>query len=489
MAFRIKDIESRIKSLASHGEDIHVEYKSCIDKVSGSVYETICSFLNHGGGTILLGVNDDGKIIGVNPSQAENMKKAIINATNNPELFIPSANIYPEIVDIEGKTIIALDVQTSDAVYQFKKHFYDRNGDADVDVTNQGNLLQSLFERKSNHIFEKRIVEGLTINDLDHETFEMCRQFVKNAIREHPWITMNDEEILRSCQLIRKDSITGEEHLCYAALLLFGTDDALFNYCPRYRIELLYHQCSYDAFQTGLTTSSYDNRETIRCNLLKGYGIIQRFVLRYLPDKYYVPNNSVQRQDLRWLLFREIGANMLVHADYSLGYASFFDIYTDRVVTRNRTRLVSAAKEDIIGIDQLENYTKNPLIVNVFRNLGWVEDLGSGSRKIKTYAPLYYSDADIKIHDEENFVFSITYSPSYTYQNNPKNDNESQFKTPLHALVYTLMKQMPKIKTTEITNYVKTSHRTVIRIIADLKDGGWIERSGQKKDVTWKILK
>ena len=116
-------------------------------------------------------------------------------------------------------------------------------------------------------------------------------------------------------------------------------------------------------------------------------------------------------------------------------------------------------------------------------------DLGSGSRKIKTYAPLYYSDADIKIHDEENFVFSITYSPSYTYQNNPKNDNESQFKTPLHALVYTLMKQMPKIKTTEITNYVKTSHRTVIRIIADLKDGGWIERSGQKKDVTWKILK
>lgn len=487
----MKDIVDRIKSLASKGEDVHIEYKSCIDKVSGSVYETICSFLNHGGGTILLGVNDDGQIIGVNPSQAENMKKTIINATNNPELFIPSANIYPEIIDVEGKKVIVLDVQSSDAVSQYKKHFYDRNGDADVDVTNHGGLLQSIFEQKSNHIFEKRIVEGLTISDLDHETFDMCRQFVKGAMHEHPWITMGDEEILHSCQLVRRDPFTGEEHLCYAALLLFGTDDAVFNYCPRYRIELLYHQCCYNDFLMRQTASSYDNRESIRCNLIKGYGIMQRFVLRYLPDKYFVPSNSIQRQDLRWLLFREICANMMVHADYSLGYASFLDIYTDKVITRNRTRLVSAAKENVIGIDQLENYTKNPLIVNVFRNLGWVEDLGSGSKKIKTYAPLYYKEPDIKIHDGENFIFSITYSLSNSLKEDTctNSSKELQFKTPLHALVYALLKQMPKIKTAEITNYVKTSHRSVLRIISDLKEEGWIERQGQKKDVTWKILK
>ena len=35
----MKDIVGRIKSLASKGEDVHIEYKSCIDKVSGSVYE------------------------------------------------------------------------------------------------------------------------------------------------------------------------------------------------------------------------------------------------------------------------------------------------------------------------------------------------------------------------------------------------------------------------------------------------------------------
>lgn len=112
------DTTSYIKGLTSKGEGIHVEYKTCTDKVSGSVYETVCSFLNHSGGTILLGVNDNGTIIGVNPSQAEDMKKSIINTTNNPELFIPSPNLYPEIVSVGNKTVIVLNVPTGEAVYQ-----------------------------------------------------------------------------------------------------------------------------------------------------------------------------------------------------------------------------------------------------------------------------------------------------------------------------------------------------------------------------------
>jgi len=44
-------------SLTQLGESYTVEYKSCTENVSESVYESICSFLNHSGGCILLGVN------------------------------------------------------------------------------------------------------------------------------------------------------------------------------------------------------------------------------------------------------------------------------------------------------------------------------------------------------------------------------------------------------------------------------------------------
>lgn len=300
---------------------------------------------------------------------------------------------------------------------------------------------------------------------------------------EHPWITQNNSEILHSCQLIVKDGITGEEHLTYAALLLFGTEDSIIRYCPRYRIEAIYRNSSYEDYNKGREASiSYDDRLTLHCNLISAYTKLLEFVVRHLPDKYYIPEGSIQRQDLRILLFRELCANMLVHADYSLGFASFFEIYTDRVVTRNRTRLVSSAREGVISIDELENYTKNPLIVKVFRNLGWVEDLGSGTLKIKMYAPLYYKDSECEIRDDENFVFSVTYAPTSSSE---EVSSKPKFKTPLHGLVYALLLQMPQIKTADIRKYVNSSQRSIERIVADLKEAGWIERIGSK----WKILK
>lgn len=300
---------------------------------------------------------------------------------------------------------------------------------------------------------------------------------------EHPWITQNNSEILHSCQLIVKDGITGEEHLTYAALLLFGTEDSIIRYCPRYRIEAIYRNSSYEDYNKGREASiSYDDRLTLHCNLISAYTKLLEFVVRHLPDKYYIPEGSIQRQDLRILLFRELCANMLVHANYSLGFASFFEIYTDRVVTRNRTRLVSSAREGVISIDELENYTKNPLIVKVFRNLGWVEDLGSGTLKIKMYAPLYYKDSECEIRDDENFVFSVTYAPTSSSE---EVSSKPKFKTPLHGLVYALLLQMPQIKTADIRKYVNSSQRSIERIVADLKEAGWIERIGSK----WKILK
>ena len=66
--------------------------------------------------------------------------------------------------------------------------------------------------------------------------------------------------------------------------------------------------------------------------------------------------------------------------------------------------------EGELTIHQLSNYTKNPLLVRVFHELHWVEDLGSGVRNILRYAPLYYPDYNIEINSGQQFLFSITYA-------------------------------------------------------------------------------
>ena len=517
--------EEDIRKILSHGEDYNIEYKQCANEVSHSVYESIASFLNHSGGVILLGVNDDGSILGVNQNKAVDMVKNIVNALKNKELFSPSPYITPEIREIDGKNIIVLEVPCGDYVYSYKKKFYERNFDADQDVTNSPELLNTLFERKDPNLFENRFVQDATMEDLDPRTFMHCRNIVRDN-PDHIWLQMSDEEMLKSCRLVEEDR-EGLK-IKYAALLLFGTDDALARYLPRYRFESVFHMCTWNQYHNNdITISRYDDRVTLRSNLIKVYGELMKFVERYMPDKFYLPLGTTQRKDVRYQLMREVVANLEVHADYSSGYACFMEIFKDRVITKNPTRLLPDVKEGSISIEDLGNYTKNPLLVKVFGELGWVEDLGSGMRNILLYAPIYYKDYRIDIENKKQFLFSITYTdvpedtiqrtaPTTIQRTAPTTTQRTAPTTTQRAIpttqkpVSTTTQRTPPTTTQrtaqkEILNYLKehpsASMREISLQLGDITEGGVkyhiiklrrsgiIKRVGPKFGGIWKILK
>jgi len=400
--------QDKFIALTRKGEDTRIEYKTCTEEISESLYESVCSFLNHSGGQILVGVQNDGTIIGVNPDKVEELRTDIVNCINNPELFLPCPYFTPRIMEVEGKSVMQLDIPCGQYVYRFKGRYWDRNDDADIDVTDQPELLLSIFERKNPHLFEERIVEGLTMEHLDAKTFQYCRNILATIQPSHPWLQMTNEELLISAHLAKKDG--DKLQLKYAALILFGTEDAITELMPRYRFEAVFHMCTYAQFNDMTQfPSRYDDRRTIRQNLIQVYDQLGAFVERYLPDRFYLPANTMQRQNLRWDLFREIVGNLCVHTDFSSGYACFFHVFKDRVVTKNPTRLLPEIPEGELTIQQLSNYTKNPLLVRVFHELNWAEDLGSGTRNILRYAPLYYPNYKIVINSGSQFIFSITY--------------------------------------------------------------------------------
>ncbi len=400
--------QDKFIELTRKGEGTQIEYKTCTEEISDSLYESVCSFLNHTGGQILVGVQDNGTIVGVNPDRVEILKTNIINCINNPELFLPCPYFTPRIMVVEGKTVMQLDIPCGQYVYRYKGLYWDRNDDEDIDVTDQPELLLSIFERKNPHLFEERIVEGLTMEQLDKKTFQYCRNILATIQPSHAWLQMTDEEILLSTHLAKMDG--GKLQLKYAALILFGTEDVITELMPRYRFEAVFHMCTYAQYNDmNQFPNRYDDRRTMRQNLIQVYDQMGAFVERYLPDRFYLPNNSVQRKNLRWDLFREIIGNICVHTDFSSGFACFFHVFKDRVVTKNPTRLLPEIPEGELTIQQLSNYTKNPLLVRVFHELHWAEDLGSGTRNILRYAPLYYPGYKIEINSSQQFVFSITY--------------------------------------------------------------------------------
>ena len=63
-----------------------------------------------------------------------------------------------------------------------------------------------------------------------------------------------------------------------------------------------------------------------------------------------------------------------------------------------------------VTLANLETHPKNPMIAKIFRELGWVEELGSGRKNIQKYAPIYYPEYKVEIQNHERFVLSISYA-------------------------------------------------------------------------------
>lgn len=67
-----------------------VEFKRCGNGIESDTYESVCSFLNRFGGDILMGVLDNGTVVGVPEKAAPDMVKNFITVISNPMLFFPT---------------------------------------------------------------------------------------------------------------------------------------------------------------------------------------------------------------------------------------------------------------------------------------------------------------------------------------------------------------------------------------------------------------
>ena len=86
-------LPSSLLKIIDNGEGTSIEFKEAKKKLPDSLFESICSMLNRNGGHIFLGVNDDGKVIGVYKDYIKDMKKDFVSQCNNPEKLFPTAHL------------------------------------------------------------------------------------------------------------------------------------------------------------------------------------------------------------------------------------------------------------------------------------------------------------------------------------------------------------------------------------------------------------
>lgn len=354
-----------IENLLRQGEGLEVEFKDSFFELSKSAFETICAFLNRHGGHLLLGVKNDGTVEGVLESEAEKMVHNLVTSANSLTKLSPQCYLSPEVIDINGKKVIYVYVPESSQVHNTAGKIFDRNArDGDINITNQHSQVAQLYLRKQQSFSENRIYPVVQLSDLRADLLQRVRTLATNQRAHHPWQNMNDEELMRSAGLYAKDYQTGAEGFTLAGVLLVGKDEVIQNILPHHRTDALLRIVNKDR---------YDDRDDIRTNLLESYDRLMAFVARHLPDPFY--QEGTQRISLRDRIFREVVANLLVHREFTNPFPAKFIIESDQVVTENWNR---PHGHGLIDPAVFSPFPKNPVIARFFKEIGWVDELGSG---------------------------------------------------------------------------------------------------------------
>ena len=405
-------MSEEIQGLISKGENSKVEFKEAKNGFPRSAYETICAFLNADGGTIILGVDDNGHINGISHKTLQKIETDFAAAMNNTQLISPAVFLSVERAEIDGKFIALIKVPNSSAVHRYKNRIYLRNASADIDITDRQEQVSRLYLQKDNTYYENKIFPYLPIEELRHDLIERAKRLAKANNANNDWIALDNKDFLCRNKLYIRDYASNQEGVTLACVLLFGTDEQILSVVPGFRIELLKRVDNIER---------YDDRLTLSTNLLDCMDLALGFVEKHLPTPFYL--QGTQRIDLRNNIFREVIANMLAHRSYSSGIASSITIYKNEILAEN------SSKPQFRGIITPKNtvsYAKNPNIARIFRGIGYVEELGSGIPKLFRYCK-EYSGFEPVIEDGD--VFSFTLRHNFFPMKNDRQGTKSDFKS------------------------------------------------------------
>jgi ATP-dependent DNA helicase RecG len=455
------------KKIISVGEGINTEFKEAKDKLPKSLFETICAFLNTEGGKIYLGVKDDGTIIGINENHKVRLKKDIANLSNNRQKLEPVYMLYTNEIELEGKTVLVIDVPESSLVHKTAGEIYARNEDGDYKI-NQPEKIAAIVNRKLSFFSEQRVYPQFTISDLKTELFERVKRLITINYPEHPWLELSFETFLGRAGFTRI-SENGKEGFTLSAILMFGTDEAIQNAAPAYKIDALVRKHNLDR---------YDDRLIIRTNLIDAYDLLMGFISKHLDEPFYLEGTT--RISLRDKIFRELVSNIIAHREYLDGRPATIVIYKDKVVFSNPN---IPRKKGVINPKEFTPFSKNPTISKLMLQMGRVEEVGSGMRNVFKYLPYYAKNAKAKFLEGDMFTTTI----SLTSQKG-LGDRLGDRLGDTQQKIINAIKEDKYITIVKLSKTLNLSTTTIEKHLSKLKENKIISRVGTSKTGHWEIL-
>ncbi|WP_353929865.1 RNA-binding domain-containing protein [Okeanomitos corallinicola TIOX110] len=480
------ELENLIQRL-NLGEDYDYEFKASQDKLSKDVWETVSAFANTSGGYIILGVTENKqkfKINGINnPTQ---QKKDFWNNHNNPQkLSVPICQESDvTITKIEDKDIIIIKVPPANRlqrpVYINKNPItgtYKRYFDGDHQCSEEE--VKQMLRDQGNEAQDSQVLDHFDMNDLDSGTIKIYRQRFSNREPDHPWLILNDQELMLQLGGYNKDRNTGKEGLTIAGLLMFGKERSILDAFSHYHLDYQ-ENLSNDPEQRWTYRITLDGKW--EANLFNFYHRVYNRLVHDLAVPFKLDQNSIREDETHvHEALREVLVNSLIHADYlSTKPMVIFKLH-DIFWFSNPGRLritISQLYEG--GISE----PRNPNLQKMFKMIGLGEKAGSGFAKIlrawkeqQWFIPLVREKLDLDITTVALPMISLI--PEQVEKELTAIVGTNYFNLPeLEKIILVLAHKFGKISNTNIQYHSQKHPRDIGDSLKYLVDNGCLEKFG-----------
>jgi ATP-dependent DNA helicase RecG len=363
-------IPDELRALIARGESLTLEFKSDRGPLpDADLIETAVCLANGTGGTLLIGVEDDGTVTGLHPQHQTHpgALAAFVASRTMPPLTVETTfvNLPEGMVAVLRVPAARQPTSTSDGRLLIR--YWDaqnRPGCRPLYAYELTNWLAQRGQADPTAL----IVPDASWDDLDPLEFARLRRLVEENPGDTTLLRLSDREIAGALGLVRSEGDLLRPTL--AGLLLVGKESVLKDYVPAHEV----------AFQVLRGTDVVVN-EFRRWPLLRVHEWLMEAVgVRNEEQELMVGSARIGVPHYDRAGVREAVSNALIHRDYTRLGAVHVQLRDDHVRVSNPGGFVEGVGPDNLLVT--EPRPRNPRLADAFKRAGLVERTGRGVETI-----------------------------------------------------------------------------------------------------------
>ena len=429
-------------------ETQNIEYKSIW---KDEYLRWICGFANAQGGTLFIGRNDDGEVVGI--ENAEKLLEELPNKITTILGIVCDVNLH----ETEQGEYIEIIVEPQPNPVNYKGEYHFRSGSTKQEL--KGAALDKFLLQKYGRKWDSVSVPNVSVTELKQETFEFFRKRGILSQRLDKSIMLDtNEQLLDNLQLIENGLLKR------AAILLFHPKPEKF--VTGSHIKIGFFETNTDLrFHDEVYGNLFEQIEkTMELLFTKYIKAMISYEDIYRIETFEYPKEAV----------REGLLNAISHKDYASGYPIQISVYADKIMIWNEGSLPDNwTIERLLSKHPSKPY--NPDIANAFFRSGYIESWGRGIEKITNHC--VSAGLPIPLFNVDGNDFWLVFRKEIDLTTFSLNERQ------LDALGF--FKKIKEISTSDYMKRYEISERTARYDLSELVKHNLINKQGEKKQTKY----